>query len=141
MPHVFLLLFATRVLTDATSVVQCVVKESLKVVHCGSLVISFCSQVRKSTLNPNANEFKPRFNTQVVCWTYTFMCQTEDLNFFILIFYFCSFSPSQPTPRPLLGLRVSPAPPLLYSSPLQSMVSQSASPKCTRSLQSAQECR
>lgn len=24
-----------------------------------------CSQVRKSTLNPNANEFKPRFNTQV----------------------------------------------------------------------------
>lgn len=24
-----------------------------------------CRQVRKSTLNPNANEFKPRFNTQV----------------------------------------------------------------------------
>uniref|UniRef100_I3KAX8 Ataxin 2 n=1 Tax=Oreochromis niloticus TaxID=8128 RepID=I3KAX8_ORENI len=27
-------------------------------------LFSLCSQVRKSTLNPNANEFKPRFNTQ-----------------------------------------------------------------------------
>lgn len=34
------------------------------------MCVCFClhssySQVRKSTLNPNANEFKPRFNTQV----------------------------------------------------------------------------
>uniref|UniRef100_A0A8D3DWX2 LsmAD domain-containing protein n=1 Tax=Scophthalmus maximus TaxID=52904 RepID=A0A8D3DWX2_SCOMX len=32
-----------------------------QLVHC---CFSSCSQVRKSTLNPNANEFKPRFNTQ-----------------------------------------------------------------------------
>ena len=50
-------------------------------------------------------------------------------------------SPNQPTPRPPLVLRASPAPPLSSSSPRLSTARQSASPKCIRSHPSARECR
>lgn len=56
-----------------------------------SLSVLDCSQVRKSTLNPNANEFKPRFNTQV---SMSCCCQATQLKYhklsllLSLIFFF-----------------------------------------------------
>lgn len=114
-----------------------------------SLSVLDCSQVRKSTLNPNANEFKPRFNTQV---SMSCCCQATQLKyhklslllsliFLMSRFIFSLISLNQPTPRRLHGLRASRAPQLWSSSPQLCTVRRSAFPRCIPSHQSALECR
>lgn len=108
--------------------------------------------MRKSTLNPNANEFKPRFNTQVSynpllpslkhletknwVWYLIYSCL-----YMLLFFFVFSLSPNQPTPQRLPGLKASPAPPSWSSNLRLFMARQSASPRCIRWRQSALEFR
>lgn len=93
--------------------------------------------MRKSTLNPNANEFKPRFNTQVSRTAAPRFALTCPLSLICLLC--CLISPNLPTPPRPLGLRASPAPPSWSNSLCTDKLS--ASHRCILSHQSVLECR